>query len=356
MSSQSRNLRIDNIKAVLIFLVVFGHLIELHITGDHFLRSVWIFIYSFHMPMFALVSGMLSKASLDDRQSNQLVKNIVIPLFVFEVLYESIELLLKGSLSVYSALFAPYWMLWYLMSLLCWRLMLPIFARLQFPVVMALGVSLVASYSESSGYFLSIARTLTFFPFFLLGWKFGPTIFDRTKKRLLLISLPVVAIAIIASFLLKSDFDYRWLYGSYSLSRLGMANLTGTLYQIAQYVLSGVIGLACLHLLSRKNWGLAQIGQRSIYVFLWHGLALIVLQETGVLKAIFTLDKALTSLAAFSVSALIVWLAAHPWCEALTQRLLLKPMSWLLIKQFDGSKIKPSKEVTTDTKAAPAEP
>ncbi|MFZ6676195.1 acyltransferase family protein [Undibacterium sp. Xuan67W] len=356
MSSQSRNLRIDNIKAVLIFLVVFGHLIELHITGDHFLRSVWIFIYSFHMPMFALVSGMLSKASLDDKQSNQLVKNIVIPLFVFEVLYEGIELLLKGSLSVYSGLFAPYWMLWYLMSLLCWRLMLPVFARLQFPVVIAVGLSLLASYSESTGYFLSIARTLSFFPFFLLGWKLGPALFDRTKKRVLLISLPVVAVAIITSFLLKSDFDYRWFYGSYSLNRLGMANMTGTLYQIAQYLASGVIGLACLHLLSRKNWGLAAIGQRSIYVFLWHGLALIVLQETGVLNAIFTLDKALTSLTALAVSALIVWLAAHPWCEALTQKVLLKPLSWLLIKQLNGNHPTPSKEVKTDTIVAPVEP
>ncbi|WP_394777737.1 acyltransferase family protein, partial [Undibacterium sp.] len=64
MSSQSRNVTIDNIKGVLIFFVVFGHLIEMHIEGDHFLHSIWIFIYSFHMPMFALVSGMFSKTTL----------------------------------------------------------------------------------------------------------------------------------------------------------------------------------------------------------------------------------------------------------------------------------------------------
>lgn len=354
MSSLSRNSRIDNIKGVLIFLVVFGHLIELHIAGAHVLHSVWLFIYSFHMPMFALVSGMFSKAYLDEKQSNQLVKNVVIPLVVFEIFYEGLELLLKGNLSVYSGLFAPYWMLWYLLSLLSWRLLLPMFSRLQFPVMIALGVSLVASYSESTGYFLSISRTLSFFPFFLLGWKMGPGFFDGGKKRLAFVSVPVVAIAITASFLLRSDFDYRWLYGSYSLNRLGMANMTGTAYQIAQYLVSLTVGMACLHLLSLRNWGLAQIGQRSMYVFLWHGLALIVLQQTGMLNEIFKLDHALALVIAVIASAIIVWLASHPWCEAMTQKLLLKPMSWLFIKAQGVSMPTPPK--TMDVKVSTLEP
>ncbi|MDY7536982.1 acyltransferase family protein [Undibacterium sp. RTI2.1] len=345
MSSLSRNFRIDNIKGVLIFLVVFGHLIELHIAGAHFLHSIWLFIYSFHMPMFALVSGMFSKASLDEKQGSQLVKNVVIPLVAFEIFYEGLELLLKGNLSVYSGLFAPYWMLWYLLSLLSWRLLLPIFSKLQFPVVIALAMSLIAGYSDSTGYFLSISRTLCFFPFFLLGWKMGPGAFDNTKKRLVFVSAPVVAIAITASFLLHSDFDYRWLYGSYSLNHLGMANMTGSLYQIAQYLASLTIGLACLHLLSLRNWGLAQVGQRSMYVFLWHGLALIVLQQTGILNEIFKLEQGLAIFTAIAVSALIVWLASHAWCELITQKLILKPMSWLFIRAQAASQLSPTKVI-----------
>lgn len=333
MSFQNRNPRIDNIKAILIFLVVFGHLIEINIRSDHFLRSIWIFIYSFHMPMFALVSGMFSKSVLDEKQSLQLLKNIVIPLLAFELLYEGIEVFFKGSLSVYSTLLAPYWMLWYLLSLLCWRLLLPIFAKLQFPVAIALAIALIASYSDSTGYFLSISRTLIFFPFFLFGWKIGADSLEIKEKSLLLTCFLILATAFIAAFLLKSDFDYRWLYGSYSLPRLGMANFAGTMYQLFQYAISTVIGLAFLYLIARKNWGLSNIGQRSMYVFLWHGVPLIALQESGLLHRIFGLEEFPCLLLSLAVSALIVWVAAHPWCERLTQACLLKPFTWLLIKQ-----------------------
>lgn len=333
MSFQNRNLRIDNIKGILIFLVVFGHLIEINIRNDQVLRSIWIFIYTFHMPMFALVSGLFSKSALDEKQSLQLLKNIVVPLLAFEIIYEGIEVLFKGHFSVYSALLAPYWMLWYLLSLLCWRLLLPLFSKLQFPVVVAVVVALIASYSENTGYFLSISRTLVFFPFFLFGWKMGAGSLEIKSKTLLLTSILTLATAFIAAFLLKNDFDYRWLYGSYSLPQLGMAKLAGTMYQLLQYAVSSVIGLAFLYLVARKDWGLASIGQRSMYVFLWHGVPLIALQKSGLLQRIFGLEDFPCLLLSLVISALIVWVAAHPWCERLTQACLLKPLSWFLIKQ-----------------------
>ena len=314
-------------------MVVFGHLIELHIGNDHFLRSIWIVIYAFHMPMFALVSGIFSKAALDDRQMGQLIKNIVVPLIAFEVLYELAEYLLHGELSIYSGLIAPYWMLWYLLSLLSWRLLLPLFARLQFPVVLSLVLALTSTYSEHIGYTLSLSRTLMFFPFFLLGWKFGSGLFLSPKKSWLLISLSITGFAIIASFLLKTDFDYRWLYGSFSLQRLQMANLTGTAYQLLQYGLSTVIGLAVLNLLARRNWGLAPIGQRSIYVFLWHGAALIAMEELGLLNRIFNMEDTASLLLSLSSTAAIVWLCSHRRCEWLTQKIILQPLTWLILRQ-----------------------
>ncbi|HTD03058.1 acyltransferase family protein [Undibacterium sp.] len=337
MSRYSRSASIDNIKGVLIFFVVFGHLIEMRITGDHFLRSIWIFIYSFHMPMFALVSGMFSKATLEERDTSQLVKNIAVPLIAFELLYEAVEFFLKGKLSVYSGLIAPYWMLWYLLSLLSWRLLLPLFSRLQFPVLSAIVLAMLATYSEHIGYTLSLSRTLNFFPFFLLGWGMRSDAFSRLPKKLTLLSGLVVALALIASFLLKSEFDYRWLYGSYSLNRLGMANLSGSLYQALQYLLSGTIGLAVLHLLVQRDLGLANVGKRSMYVFLWHGLALVILQETGIINDIFELDDVPTTVLSVGISALIVWACSREACENLTQKLVLRPLSWLLSKPFPGA-------------------
>lgn len=57
----SRKYNIDNIRAILIFLVVFGHLLE---TVDFPLKSlIYSGIYVFHMPAFAFISGMCHKKS-----------------------------------------------------------------------------------------------------------------------------------------------------------------------------------------------------------------------------------------------------------------------------------------------------
>lgn len=331
-----RNISFDNIKAILIFLVVFGHFVELHIAQDAFLRPIWIFAYAFHMPMFALVSGIFSKANLDEKQSVQLIRNIVAPLLGFELIYEATEYLIRGSFSVYAGLIAPYWMLWYLMSLLCWRLLLPLFARLQFPLILSLGLALVTSYSEHLGYLLSGARTLFFFPFFILGWKLGANAFVSKGRdwRLICMASAIVIAGSIMCFLLPAQFDYRWLYGSFSLHRLEMADLSGSLYQLLQYGVSTLLGLSILYLLSLRDWGLARVGQRSMYVFLWHGMALIALHQLGILNRIFQMGDTARLLISLASSAVIVYLGSHRYCEKLTQKCILSPLNWLLVRQI----------------------
>ncbi|MFZ6689236.1 acyltransferase family protein [Undibacterium sp. SXout11W] len=330
--SSVRNSALDNVKGVLIFLVVFGHFIELHIGNDSFLRPIWIFVYAFHMPMFALLSGIFSKTIVDEKQALQLIKNIVAPLIAFELIYECTEYVLVGKFSVYAGLVAPYWMLWYLMSLLSWRLMLPLFFKMRFPVTLSLILALGTSYSEHAGYLLSSSRTLLFFPYFLMGAVIGPELFSSREndKRLITISIMIVAFAIASIFFLPPLFDYRWLYGSFSLNRLGMANLTGTLYQMLQYAVSSVLSFAIMYLLSRKDLGLSRIGKQSMYVFLWHGMTLIILQQCGILPAILRMEPAARLSISLLSSAAIVYLTAHPYCERLTQKIILQPMVAIL--------------------------
>ncbi len=49
-----KDLKISNIKGLLIFLVVFGHLIELY-KGNYY--QIFVLIYAFHMPLFIFISG-----------------------------------------------------------------------------------------------------------------------------------------------------------------------------------------------------------------------------------------------------------------------------------------------------------
>jgi len=60
----ARNIKLDNFKGILIFLVVIGHSL---FSYNYFNKDISIkivnFIYSFHMPLFLIISGHLSKNS-----------------------------------------------------------------------------------------------------------------------------------------------------------------------------------------------------------------------------------------------------------------------------------------------------
>lgn len=61
---KNNNYFIDNLKVILIFLVVFGHLIERYIDTNSTLLGVYMFIHTFHMPLFIFVILYISSIIL----------------------------------------------------------------------------------------------------------------------------------------------------------------------------------------------------------------------------------------------------------------------------------------------------
>ena len=51
----------DNARAILILLVVFGHMLQPYTSGDKYLSALYLVIYSFHMPTFLFISGYFEK-------------------------------------------------------------------------------------------------------------------------------------------------------------------------------------------------------------------------------------------------------------------------------------------------------
>ena len=66
--NKERDYFFDNLKAVLIFLVVLGHFL-LPIHGESVLVVVKRLIYVFHMPLFVFVSGYRSEEHTSELQS-----------------------------------------------------------------------------------------------------------------------------------------------------------------------------------------------------------------------------------------------------------------------------------------------
>ena len=90
-NNTQRSVVIDIIKGITIILVVWGHCLQYCNVGnfDFFELKMFKFIYSFHMPLFSLISGFLTGKSINNHSINEVfksrTKSLLWPMFVFNV-------------------------------------------------------------------------------------------------------------------------------------------------------------------------------------------------------------------------------------------------------------------------------
>lgn len=268
MSRKENIYYIDNIKFILIFLVVFGHLIERYLDNNDSLRGMYMFIYSFHMPLFVFVSGFLSK---NLNKSNKIfLKQLIIPYIVLNVIWYTLAYIYTKQ--SYLPLIYPGWTLWFLLSLFFWKVSLKHLIKIKYilPISFLLGllVGLVPN-----GDILSFSRTIVYLPFFLLGYYTKYDDIDRLNKNSN-IWLGILGISLfIALFLFISEnntIDYRFLYGSYSYYELGLNIFEGILYRIALYIISIVLSILIIILIPNKKTFYTHIGKSTMCIYVFH--------------------------------------------------------------------------------------
>lgn len=161
-----RNLKIDGLKFVLIYLVVLGHL-PFQDYGLNLVRM----LYSFHMPMFVFLSGYLTNSKFNPAHHLKWLKNTII---IF-MCAQAAHIILAGVLGLDSSfltsshfdlkrLFCPQFALWYLLCLMYWRIMdWAVFNKMD-DLVLFIGSWLLAILSGfiPVGEFLSFQRAFSF--------------------------------------------------------------------------------------------------------------------------------------------------------------------------------------------------
>lgn len=166
-----RDYYFDNAKCALMLLVVFGHFLRPYIDSVLWVHSLYIWIFFFHMPAFIFISGYFAKKFHEQGYLKKITKKLLLPYLIFQLLYSVYYYFLYQKDSIEFDLLTPQWSLWFLISLFSWNLLLWIFAKIpkHVSLLLALLLGVGAGMIEAEKW-LSISRTFTFFPFFLLGF------------------------------------------------------------------------------------------------------------------------------------------------------------------------------------------
>lgn len=300
-----RDSRIDNAKGVLIILVVLGHLIWPVPNKDSGADTLYFFIYFFHMPMFALISGYLSRAETGRAAVVKNARLLLAPYAVFVVIHWLVQM--AAGLEPYPVLEGHYG-LWFLLSLFCWRVMLPYVARIPYALPATFALGLAVGFVPFIGMELSLSRTFVLLPFFLAGHLMR----QRGESPASVFGRPVgLAVAVggggLAAFL--SGFDFHpMLYGNVSYVGLGPAVTVGVIARMVQYAVAFGAGLGVLGLVPRTESPLTRIGRYSLHVYLLHSVLLIPYR--AVPSAHATLGS--TGWLMIPAAIFLAWLLASP--------------------------------------------
>ena len=268
----SRKYRFDNIKFILITLVVLGHFLEL-IDGQ-ITDNLYRIIYLFHIPAFIFITGYFAKFN-----PSKIVRNLIIPYVILQLLYLPFNNLFILEKDTFTLQFTkPYWLLWYLMTVAFYYLLIPFFEtsnrQKQLLIIGASAIiSLLAGFDENIGYFLSLSRFFTFLPFFLAGYYFAKT--GKPKKAsskkgntFILPAIAVTGVIFSILYITNTPIRYQVLYGSYSYEAMTYGPAIKFLLTI--FAVCWIILL--LYVVPNKKFPVISIiGKNTFTIFVLHG-------------------------------------------------------------------------------------
>lgn len=165
MRNTMRIVEFDILKGFAIFAVIYTHCMQ-YLFDSSFDNPVYNFIYSFHMPLFIIISGILSFRKITEKGRYSLpVKRlpILVPAFVFGGMLIGIRLILGKSVGMSDLVHLPF-TFWFLSSLFvctCVYWLATLFCKKQlFNLVLLSAVSLLLPIGEYNKFMI---------PFFGIG-------------------------------------------------------------------------------------------------------------------------------------------------------------------------------------------
>lgn len=288
--TEYKDIKLSNIKGVLIFLVVFGHVIENYKSE---MNELFLFIYAFHMPLFIVISGYFSK-----RSNLKKIINFLLLYSIFQLMYMMVYFI--GGIP--SSFDVPVFHLWYIISMIFWYCIALTISKMNLKKISKIIVFFVLTfiafisrwyandiestirefYSSFYTYTLSYQRTITFLPFFLIGYFLDSEKMKNIYGRLnIKISIMLLLITACFTFIYAHKYPiteaiFRGSFGKNDILLNG-SFLEYIIQIFLHYLLSAWLCYLILNIVQDKKNIFTKLGDNSLTIFLFHPLFVFAL-------------------------------------------------------------------------------
>lgn len=319
---------VDNIKVLLIFLVVFNHIIAFELVKvDIVIWYIWYAITIFHMPAFIFVSGYLSKKPQNVLKN---VKNLLIPYILGYTLTWYAQIWLGKNVD-YELLRPSGTVMWYLLALFVYRLTIEAFGKIRFIIPLSIAFALWAGTRPEFTTFLSTSRIVVFFPFFVAGylWKSEYTTAVRKfKGKWVLIPLAGFVLYGVPNYMISNSIPVDIFRGNHTYMLSGLVNEVGMVIRLLMYLVSFLMILTFFALLPDRKLPFTFIGRNTMGIYFFHYPIMIIIDGLLLLK----IPELLNVWALLGISLLFVLILGSPPVDWLYTG-VLNLMTFLLFKK-----------------------
>ncbi|BCN32914.1 acyltransferase family protein [Anaeromicropila herbilytica] len=270
----------DNLKALLIFTIVIGHMADYYTDNSVDMRRVFLFIYTFHMPAFLFISGLFSKKNIDEKRYSNI--------FSYLILYYVIKILIfvtrrmingEGDWSLLEEDGSP----WYAFALFAYCFMTIFMKKLEkkYAMMIAIIAGCLVNYDSSIRDFLVLARILVFYPFFLAGYYMNPKkIVEKLDKNYIKIVgfISFIALAFIVIVKVELLYDLRpLLTGRNPYSEMEIFTQFDAMLRLGYYALVFVLVFLIIALVPKRKLLITKWGKNSISIYAIHRCIIYIL-------------------------------------------------------------------------------
>ncbi len=261
----------DNIKFFMIILMVIGHFVDPFTSASSVSKSIFLFIYSFHMPVFIFISGLF----YNEENCRKKIVFYACCGFACKICISIVNLIINNSIdfSFLSDAGIP----WFMFAIATYQLLMYLFKGInkKFLIAFSLLLACFIGYDKTIGDFLYISRIFVFLPYFLFGTAINQQsvilFIKKHYKFLLPISITIFSLWIyLCFFRLDNVYFLRPLFtGRNPFSDIIV--VYGPLYRLLCYLITILTGFSILVITPNCRVPvLSNLGSRTLNVYFWH--------------------------------------------------------------------------------------
>lgn len=281
----------DNLKCFLIVMVVVGHFVNQYAPISNTMKSISLFIYSFHMPLFIFLSGLLQKR-WDIRHPFRWDK----PIYYIMIGY-ALKICIYGIKVLFHQEAVFQWfedtgIPWYMFAMAAFMVIAYLIKELPLWFVLPISVmaACLAGYDIKIGSFLYLSRIIVFFPFYYTGYRLNLKTLQECLDKTWLKCLSAIFLTGVILYTLariEDTYSYIRLFTGRNAYEFIRVESCGAVHRLLFYVIAFLMGIAIISLTPNCRIPvMGTVGKRTLQIYFWHRLILYVLTFSGVINTL----------------------------------------------------------------------